>query len=180
MIICDPQFLQKTIDLCEATYDQKVRVLDNKALSLFAARGSQTAQDWIQDFKLEPVTTPIGVVHEGFWEDAQDLFPADNYDYYSGHSLGAAISIYMAALQCLRWTPPKAVIAWEPPRHCQNNTLTQIFDHYGVEVLLFRNGNDLVTDLPPEFFHCAPLIPIGKALLPFPNIEDHLLENIRP
>ncbi|HKU19345.1 MAG TPA: hypothetical protein VJP80_08895 [Candidatus Saccharimonadales bacterium] len=43
---------------------------------------------------------------------------------------------------------------------------------------LFRNGNELVTDLPPEGHHPAMLTPIGTPTFPFPNLADHMIARV--
>jgi triacylglycerol lipase len=48
----------------------------------------------------------------------------------------------------------------------------------GVPLHLFRNGEDLVTEVPPGGYHPADLLPIGVAAFPFPNLTDHAIERV--
>ncbi|WP_342346186.1 hypothetical protein [Burkholderia perseverans] len=48
----------------------------------------------------------------------------------------------------------------------------------GVPVRLFKNGNDVVPDVPPGWQHAAQFTRIGAPALPFPNVEDHAIERV--
>ncbi|WP_253594408.1 hypothetical protein [Burkholderia multivorans] len=43
---------------------------------------------------------------------------------------------------------------------------------------LFKNGNDIVPDLPPDWQHAGPIRQVGRASLPFPNIADHAIARV--
>ena len=62
-----------------------------------------------------------------------------------------------------------------------DTVLAQLFHAHGVELHLYRNGLDIVPDVPrllQPWQHPAPLTGIGHASLPVVNIEDHLIEHV--
>jgi hypothetical protein len=133
-------------------------------------------------------TGPLGWVHEGIWKafDSvwQDVRHLTVYGLV-GHSEGACGVLYLAGRLCLMGKPPKVVWAWEPPRASIDDKLAQVLAAHGVELHIMRHGNDIVPDLPPDVLfltwrHPGPVTPFGKAAEPFPNVHDHLLENIIP
>jgi triacylglycerol lipase len=145
--------------------------------------GSNNAPCWVADLNAIPVAVAgIGDVHRGFWAAWQAIAPAVLAAIGAepvtlvGHSLGAAIAIMAAVSLTLAGKPPAAVYGFEPPRVGVGlNVATILRD---VQVSLFRNGNDLVTDLPSGMSHAAPLMHIGTPAFPFPNVSDHMLERV--
>jgi hypothetical protein len=76
---------------------------------------------------------------------------------------------------------PWAVYGFEPPRVCADETLGGLFKVHGVQVNLYRNGQDVVPLVPRllrAWQHPAPLIAIGRAAWPVPNVVDHQLERV--
>jgi len=147
-----------------------------------AFRGSDDTHAWLAD--LNVVIDDIGGlghIHQGFWESfklvRKELLQKSPV-VVTGHSLGAALAIIYAGVLCLVGKPPKAVFAWEPPHVGIDGTLAHLFTTNGVRLFYYRNGLDLVVNVPlplPEFWwqHASRLIPIGEEARPFPNIEDH-------
>ncbi|MDR5729332.1 MAG: lipase family protein [Terriglobia bacterium] len=145
--------------------------------------GTDNKDCWGADFSIEPVDVPgAGKIHGGFWSAwiavSPDVLKAigDQPVTLVGHSLGAALAVCAAVSLTLSGKPPVAVYGFEPPRVSPDLSARTLLAK--VPVHLYRNGNDLVTDLPPDWQHAALLTPIGKPALPFPNIRDHMLARV--
>ncbi|MBU9147385.1 alpha/beta fold hydrolase [Burkholderia multivorans] len=124
----------------------------------------------------------IGQVHHGFWKAwgaiAADVLAAIDGRPVTlvGHSLGAAIAIMAAAAMVVGGNPPTAVYGFEPPRVSTNGSVAAVLA--AVPLNLFKNGNDIVPDLPIDWQHAGPIRQIGKPSLPFPNIADHAIARV--
>ncbi|MBR8188314.1 alpha/beta fold hydrolase [Burkholderia vietnamiensis] len=124
----------------------------------------------------------LGLVHHGFWKAwgaiAVDVLAAIDGRPVTlvGHSLGAAIAIMAAAAMVVGGNPPAAVYGFEPPRVSKNGSVAAVLA--AVPLNLFKNGNDIVPDLPPDWEHAGPIRQIGRASLPFPNIADHAIARV--
>jgi triacylglycerol lipase len=145
--------------------------------------GTDNKDCWGADFSFEPINVcGVGKVHSGFWSAwmaiAPDVLKAvgDQPVTLVGHSLGAALAICAAVALTLDVKSPVAVYGFEPPRVSPDLSVRALLAK--VPVNLYRNGLDLVTDLPPNWQHAALLTPIGKPALPFPNIRDHMLARV--
>lgn len=145
--------------------------------------GTDNLHGWLAD--IDVLTIPVsgvGDVHKGFWEAWQAIAPEVMAAIGSqrvtlvGHSLGAAIAIMAAVSLTLAGKPPAAVCGFEPPRVSPGMGVRTLLS--GVPVYLTRNGNDIVTDVPVGWNHAALLIHIGKAELPIPNVEDHMMARV--
>jgi triacylglycerol lipase len=145
--------------------------------------GTNNLASWIADLDaLMASVDGIGHVHEGFW-NAWLAISAHILDAIGdqpvtlvGHSLGAAIAIMGAATLTAAGKPPVAVYGFEPPRVSSDTGVQELLA--GVPVHLYKNGNDLVPDVPWGGYHAAALNPIGKALLPIPNVQDHMMTRV--
>ena len=129
----------------------------------------------------------LGLVHCGFmdsWEEvAPQVLALPAVDIVIGHSLGAAMALLGAANLCLIGKPPKVVFAFEPPRISADDTIAKLFIAHGVELHLYRNGLDVVTEIPrllEAWQQPGVLDGIGHPLRPFVNTEDHLMVNVLP
>ena len=148
--------------------------------------GTDNLACWLADLDaLADDVTGMGPVHSGFWEAYQEiaapLMGLHQVEVTLGHSEGAALALIYAAQLCLAGRAPKAVYAFEPPRVSADGTLAKLFAAHGVELHLFRNGEDVVPLVPRlvhDWQHPGPLQAIGKASLPIPNVEDHLIDNV--
>ncbi|WP_447361606.1 alpha/beta fold hydrolase [Burkholderia vietnamiensis] len=124
----------------------------------------------------------IGQVHHGFWKAwgaiAVDVLAAIDGQPVTlvGHSLGAAIAIMAAAAMVVGGNPPAAVYGFEPPRVSTNGSVAAVLA--AVPLNLFKNGNDIVPDLPIDWQHAGPIRQVGRASLPFPNIADHAIARV--
>lgn len=135
------------------------------------------------DFDVLPVYVPgAGKVHRGFLEAwraiSLQVLSAVNGQPVTlvGHSLGAAIALMAAIDMTISGNPPAAVYAFEPPRVSPDISIRTLLS--GVSVHLYKNGNDLVPDVPPGWNHAGLLIQIGKPSLPWPNVRDHSIARV--
>jgi predicted lipase len=135
------------------------------------------------DFDLFPVSLPgIGRVHRGFW-DAWEAIATPVMDAAGdqpvtlvGHSLGAAIAILAAVSLTISGKPPVTVFGFEPPRVSPDLGIRTLLAK--VDVRLYKNGNDMVPDVPLGWSHAAMLTHIGKPSLPWPNVRDHSIARV--
>ncbi|WP_330996490.1 lipase family protein [Burkholderia cepacia] len=93
-----------------------------------------------------------------------------------GHSLGAAIAIMAAAAMVGAGNPPAAVYGFEPPRVSTNDSVSTLLAK--VQLTLYKNGNDIVPELPLDWRHAGPIQPIGRPMFPFPNVADHAIARV--
>ncbi len=150
--------------------------------------GTNDLACWEADLDVRLVETrQLGVVHRGFWESLQSLWPVLSQQtpvVVYGHSEGAALALLYAAMLCVVGKPPRAVFAFEPPKVSTDFVIGTVLARAGVMLQLYRNGNDLVPLVPvsirgiAEWQHPGPLTRIGKPLLPLPNVQDHLMEHV--
>lgn len=145
-------------------------------------RGSDDVESWLHDFDISTVFVPgLGEVHRGFWDATAALIPAcvafGAPDAITGHSLGAAMAIlYAGAWAEMGKSIP--VYAFEPPRLCADDTLQTLLKFRGAHWYATRNGNDIVTQLPPTMRLPWPLTHIGTASEPFDNMVDHSIARV--
>lgn len=140
--------------------------------------GTDNAECWGADLNVLPVSVPgAGEVHRGFldaWRAISvPVLAAINGQPVTlvGHSLGAAIAIMAAIDMTVSGNPPASVYAFEPPRVSPDLTIRTLLST--VPVHLYKNGLDLVPDVPLGWQHAGLLVHIGKPALPFPNVIDH-------
>ena len=138
---------------------------------------------WEADFDIETVDVAgAGKFHAGFWRAwkaiSVDVLAAINGQSVTlvGHSLGSALAIAAALEMTISGNPPAAVYGFEPPRVSPDMSARVALAQ--VDVLLYRNGLDIVPMVPPDWRHAAALIPIGKPALPFPNAIDHQIARV--
>ena len=150
---------------------------------VIAFPGSDNDACWETDFDaIEEPVAGVGTLHRGFWEAYQAIAPqvaaaiGDQAVTFVGHSLGAALAIMAAVSQTIAGKPPAAVYGFEPPRVCPDLSVATLLRD--VPVTLFKNGNDIVPDVPFGWSHAALLTHIGTAELPFPNTLDHNLDKV--
>ena len=148
--------------------------------------GSNNVACWLADLDADVVQVDgFGALHHGFWKAFNTIsaklmeLPAPAVTV--GHSEGAALAILFAAQLCIAGRPPRAVYGFEPPRVSADGTLGSLLKAHGVQVNLYRNGQDVVPLVPRllrAWQHPAPLIEIGRAAWPVPNVEDHKLVRV--
>lgn len=158
-----------------------IRTTDDGLCVVFP--GTDNWQCLVADFDISPLDVAgIGKVYKGFF----DAFEAISLPVMAcaagqpvtlvGHSLGAAMALMCAAYMTVGGNPPKAVYGFEPPRVGIDDGIRTVLAN--VPVHLFRNGNDLVTQIPPAGVHAADLKDIGAAAFPFDNLTDHQIARV--
>jgi predicted lipase len=147
--------------------------------------GTNNIATWLADLNVDTVNViGLGELHEGFWDAFNDIrspLMQNSPAVTCGHSEGAALALIYAAALCFIGKPPKAVYAFEPPRISCDPTIKALFVEHGVQVYLYQNGNDIVPDVPRlihDWQHPGQLIRIGEASEPFPNVTDHMIDNV--
>ncbi|HEX8894391.1 MAG TPA: lipase family protein [Terriglobales bacterium] len=170
-------------DIGDADSASRAIVRHTAAGLVIAFPGTDNIDCWGADFDLEPVDVPgAGKVHGGFWRAWEAIkvpvLAAINGSPVTlvGHSLGAAISICAAAEMTISGNPPAAVFGFEPPRVSPDISIRTLLAK--VPVHLYRNGNDIVPDVPPGWNHAGLLTHIGKPALPWPNVRDHAIARV--
>lgn len=145
--------------------------------------GTDNLDCWGADFDVVPVSVPgMGEIHRGFYEAWIALVAGvtaaigNQPVTFVGHSLGAAIAILGAASLTLAGKPPAGVYGFEPPRVSPDLTIRSLLSK--VPVHLYKNGLDLVPEVPPGWHHAALLTHIGKPVLPFANVQDHAISRV--
>ncbi|ACR28729.1 lipase family protein [Burkholderia glumae] len=145
--------------------------------------GTDNVASWLADLDVLPIDVAgVGLVHRGFWDAWSAIAPAVAEAIGAqpvtlvGHSLGAALAICAAAALTSAGRATAAVYGFEPPRVAAGPRLALLLA--GVPVHLFKNGNDVVPDVPPGWHHVALLTHIGAPVLPFPNVEDHAIDRV--
>jgi hypothetical protein len=151
--------------------------------TVHALRGTDNIMSAITDGDMDTVEVyGLGHLHSGFWEAMAAMLPRmlalPHPTAITGHSLGAAMAIiYGAALALQGVVVP--VYAFEPPRLCGDDVMRQLLLQAKVPVLATRNGNDLVTQVPPQLSLPVDLTDIGRAAYVWPNITDHEIANVQ-
>ena len=170
-------------DIGKADSASRAIVRQTAAGLCIAFPGTDNADCWGADFDIEPVPVAgVGEVHRGFLEAWRAISVpvlaaiAAQPVTLVGHSLGAAIALMAAMDMTISGKPPAAVYGFEPPRVSPNLGVRTLLAK--VPVHLYKNGNDIVPDLPPDWNHAALLTQIGKPSLPFPNVRDHAIARV--
>jgi triacylglycerol lipase len=148
-----------------------------------AFTGTENLDGWGADFDVVPASVPgAGNVHRGFLDAWRAISVpvlaaiAGQSVTLVGHSLGAAMAIMCAMDMMLAGSSPAAVWGFEPPRVSPDLTIRSLLSK--VPVHLYKNGLDIVPDVPPGWNHAALLTHIGKPVLPFPNVQDHAIARV--
>jgi triacylglycerol lipase len=150
---------------------------------VIAFPGTDNLACFAADFDITPFDVAgVGKVYKGFW-DAWDAIAlpvlaaaAGQKVTLVGHSLGAAMALMCAAYMTVGGNAPTAVYGFEPPRVGVDLGIRTVLAN--VPVHLFRNGNDVVPDVPPGGNHAALLNQIGTPVFPWPNLTDHEIARV--
>jgi triacylglycerol lipase len=156
----------------------RMRVYDD----VHCFRGSDDVKSWMADFDV--TTTDVwglGKLHAGFYGALAAILPAclalPRPNAITGHSLGAALAIlYAGVLAQLGTIVP--VYAFEPPRMCADAGLQNLLFSKQVPWYAYRNGNDVVTQVPMTMTLPGHLTQIGTASEPFDNPTDHSIDRV--
>ncbi|MET8543976.1 lipase family protein [Kitasatospora sp. NPDC004799] len=147
-----------------------------------AFRGTEPAQirDWLTDSTTPPWPGPArtGYVHYGFAEALESIFPDvakaiadlrtnDQTVWFTGHSLGGALAMLVAARLDLEDPRLAAdgVYTFGQPRTCDRLLAAAYDKALKGRTFRFVHGNDIVPELPPEpvFTHVEALRHIDSA-----------------
>lgn len=145
-------------------------------------RGTDDALSVLDDVDCVPTHAgALGMVHGGFWRALQVILPAClgllPPRAVAGHSLGAALAILYAGVMAQRGHVVE-VYAFEPPRICADDTLAELFRAKAVPLYATRNGNDIVTQVPPLLSLPGPLTRIGTPSFSLDNLTDHSIDRV--
>ena len=150
---------------------------------VIAFPGTDSVADLLADFDVTPDPVPVlGRIHRGFWKAWSAISPqiestaGEAPVTFVGHSLGAALAVIAGAARVASGKPVQAVYGFEPPRVSPEPTINNVLAK--TSVILYKNGNDAVTDVPPLWPQSANLIGIGKPCYPFPNLRDHAIARV--
>lgn len=145
-------------------------------------QGTDNLDGFLHDINIDTVTVDgLGSVHEGFWTALHPILAgALTYPHpvaVTGHSLGAALAI-MYGVILAEHSHKSAIYAIEPPRLAGDNTMAQKIQALNIPWYACRNGNDIVTQIPPELSLPGVLTSFGEPSSPFDNIEDHNIDRV--
>lgn len=153
--------------------DIRAVVTEMDGFVVIAVRGTipDSLQNWIRNIDALPSFEhpQLGVCHSGFMGAADGLMPllaphiAGRNVMVTGHSLGGAIAIDLAALLKIAGNPPVAVVAFEPPRVGMEKMALFLATVDGV---IYRFGDDPVPEVPmwPYRHPWQPIVAIGHSL----------------
>jgi len=117
-------------------------------------RGSITFHDWYEDFRVIPVKTRVGTVHDGFYEGMEKVWAQvspmlTQPVMVTGHSLGSAHADILTALMVADGRPPVRRAVFGSPKPGNDELAKLVIQVPGDG---YRNmdthGHDLVTDVP--------------------------------
>lgn len=172
-----------TLDFSAGAIAQGI-IRDTEDGRCVAFQGTQDIAQVLTDLDIGAILVPrMGDVHRGFLMAARSVkfrigaALEDRPAIFTGHSLGGAIALVLAAYRCLEGWPPKAVITFGAPRVSIGPTLGALFAKAGVPVVMYRHAADPVPQVPlnlsvADWRHPADLIQLGEDRL-LPNVDDH-------
>jgi hypothetical protein len=133
---------------------------------IVAFRGTWELRDWLTNISLLPSTQPYGVVHRGFLGAFQavqqqliDLLDGWNVTavWLTGHSLGGALATIAAAEWQGRY-PIVGITTYGQPAVGRGNFQTFIRQHYAGRFFRYVNDDDIVPQVPPNYWHVGQLM----------------------
>lgn len=120
---------------------------------VLAFPGTNNLACWRADLDIETIDLPgLGALHADFWRALSSIRDAllalSPPAVVVGHSEGAALAILFVAEFCQVGHAPQAVYRFESPRVSVDSTLAALFATHGVQVHLYRHGEDVVPLVP--------------------------------
>lgn len=172
-------------DIGEADSASRAILRDTPAGLVVAFPGSDNFECWRADFDIDLIDVPgVGKVHHGFWRSWEAiqlpvLAAIDGRPVtFVGHSLGAALAIMAAVATVIGGNPAREVYAFEPPRVSPTANVAKLLMQSPTQINLYKNGNDIVPDVPLGWCQSGLLKKIGIPLLPIPNARDHMMDRV--
>ena len=173
------------LDLAEAAYTQPPtwQAQDVSAISrgtMVACQGTEPNNigEWIRDLDALPVFREgLGYVHQGFIDGAEAIFAsvlAAKPRILTGHSLGGALALCLAALLVRAGANPALVVTFGAPRVGQGAMRALLAP---VVIREYRCGDDPVPLVPTFFSHMSVPVSVGEPALD--PIADHFLAAYR-
>ena len=147
---------------------------------VFAFRGTDEVADAFRDLRILPWWTKgLGWCPSGFVKASDDvlirvLAIAMEYNLkpsqiiLTGHSLGGAIALIVGAKLALLGYPVKEIVTFGAPR-CGRLKVLDV-----VPVTMYRNGRDVVTQMPPLMRRHNDNVSIGT---PGDRLADHRMKH---
>ena len=164
-----------------------VQIVDGIKVLAFPGTEPANLHDDLADMDILTEHVPrLGQVHHGFWNAmrgiAEDCNHAmgDDPVILTGHSLGGAIALALAAYRSLNMLPTLGVVTFGAPRVSVGKQLGQMLT--GMRLHLYRHASDPIPHLPLDFplmeewQHPAPLVQLGEDS-GLPSIKAHLIES---
>ena len=171
-------------------FGQAVRVFKTTradGLNILAIEGTHDVIGWAVDFLALPMYShipflhpDIGMVHAGFYASALAVLPqirplTAKPFALSGHSLGGALALLLAAILSKEGLPPVKVGAFGPPR-AGGDAFVKIIT--GMPFCAYRNKGDPIPRvpfrLPPQFlYRNVPLTQYGRDEFEIDVFADH-------
>lgn len=163
-----------------------VQIVDGIKVLAFPGTEPTNLHDDLADIDVLTETVPrLGQVHQGFWNAmrgiAEDCNHAmgDDPVILTGHSLGGAIALALAAYRSISMLPTLGVVTFGAPRISVGKQLGQTLA--GMKLTLYRHASDPIPHLPLDFplleewEQPAPLVQLGDDC-GLPSIEAHLIQ----
>ncbi|KVW08489.1 lipase [Burkholderia cepacia] len=167
-------------DIGKADSASRAIVRQTAAGLVIAFPGTDNLDSVVADLDVHPIDViGIGQVHHGFWEAIAVpglAAVAGQPVTLVGHSLGAAIAIMAASAMVAAGRASAAVYGFEPPRVSTNENVAALLEN--VPLNLYKNGNDIVPELPLDWRHAGAIQQIGRPMFPFPNVTDHAIARV--
>lgn len=157
----------------------------------FAFPGTNNPACLLADADILADETSLGPMHQGFNRAALEILPKIEQwvtqirkpVILCGHSEGAALALIIGGYLCKAGRPPIAIFAFEPPMVTTGPLLGDILIRNNVQVMITRNGEDIITEVPPIIGLRSAIQPfsltaIGSARFPFLNLADHAIDRV--
>lgn len=143
-------------------------VAHNKTDVVVCFRGTESLGDWLVDLKITATERTYGEVHRGFLKAYQVVEPtmavhlqtaaaSGKRLWLTGHSLGGALAV-MAALEISQPASLAGIYTFGQPRCVDWRSATFGKGRFGEVFCRFVNDDDLVTRVPPHFWHFGNLV----------------------